>query len=72
MPRLLRVRKKARVPAICCASVGRGSLSNRSLMLRLSALIQPVGLPSGVGLDLQPRRQRGIVRKPERLDAAGA
>ena len=71
MPRLLRVRKKARVPATCCAK-RRPRQPVEQVADAAVVGADPAGrLAVGAGLDLQPRRQCGIVREPERLDAAG-
>ena len=69
---LLSVRKNARVPATCCAKAGGGSLSNSSLMVRLSAAIQPVGLPSGSVSILRRDASSASRADPERLEPAGA
>ena len=71
MPRLLSVRKKARVPATCCAKVGCGSRSNSSLMVRLSALIQPVGLPSAAVSIVRRDASSALFARSECFDAAG-
>ena len=70
MPRLLSVRKKARVPATCCSKrrprqpveqVADGAVVGGDPAGRLAV---------GAGFDRQARRERGVVRDAERLDPA--
>ena len=70
IPRLLSVRKKARVPATCWSKLGRGSeieqVADGAVVAR-----QPAGRPAvAADLDLETRRQLAIVRDPERLEPA--
>jgi hypothetical protein len=69
MPQLLSVRKKARVPATCSASVRARQSVEQVAMLRLSALIQPAGLPSASVSIFRRAASAALVLQPERLDA---